>query len=104
MAGQDGDGWREPAERIIDADRFNFQCYQIGSDLQDIENRWSSYYGVNASGAALVRPDGFIAWRAKDAMEQPETVLRDVLERLSFRIPAGGEWKFPVSRNNIAGS
>lgn len=85
LAGQDGRDWKKAAGQIASAKDFDFQCYQIGSDLQDVENRWSFAYGVGADGAILVRPDGFIAWRAQKTVENPETVLRDILERLSFK-------------------
>nr|WP_189649664.1 hypothetical protein [Nonomuraea spiralis] len=36
-------------------------------------------YGITATGAALVRPDGFVAWRAASLPAQPENELRRVL-------------------------
>ena len=38
-------------------------------------------YGIGPSGASLVRPDGFVAWRAQDASSAGEltSVLRKVL-------------------------
>jgi putative polyketide hydroxylase len=52
--------------------------------LQDVENRWQTAYGVSAEGAVLIRPDGFIAWRARDCHVDPATALHDALEHLSF--------------------
>ena len=40
--------------------------------------------GVNPDGAVLVRPDGVIAWRAKEAAADPQTELRRVLARLGL--------------------
>lgn len=37
-------------------------------------------YGVDAHGAALIRPDGFIAWRARTAVDDPITALRRALD------------------------
>jgi hypothetical protein len=51
-------------------------AYQIGADVQDIENRWVEKYRITDSGAALVRPDGIIAWRRADADSAPEATLR----------------------------
>ncbi len=45
----------------------------LGSD------RFAEAYGVGAEGAALVRPDGFVAWRATgpgDAGEVDEALAR----------------------------
>jgi tetracenomycin A2 monooxygenase-dioxygenase len=90
LAGSGGGVWQEAAVRINAADAFDLQCYRVGpdGDLLDVENLWSAAYGVSADGAVLIRPDGFIAWRASSGAEQPEAVLRDVLERLSFNDPA----------------
>lgn len=50
------------------------------ADLVDIEQRWAAAYGVPESGAVLVRPDGFIAWRGRfGADETLVAVLRSVL-------------------------
>nr|WP_279580761.1 hypothetical protein [Fodinicola feengrottensis] len=37
------------------------RIYRIGRDLIDLETQWPSRYG---SGSALIRPDGYIAWRS----------------------------------------
>jgi 2-polyprenyl-6-methoxyphenol hydroxylase-like FAD-dependent oxidoreductase len=87
LVGSSGDTWLRAAHRTPAATNFNLQHFSVGSDgdVRDINNRWSSAYGVNVDGAVLVRPDGFIAWRAREASDEPEKVLRDVFERLSFR-------------------
>jgi 2-polyprenyl-6-methoxyphenol hydroxylase-like FAD-dependent oxidoreductase len=46
--------------------------YSIGSegtdsDLIDIHGVWNAYYGIEESGAVLVRPDGHVAWRTSAA-------------------------------------
>jgi 2-polyprenyl-6-methoxyphenol hydroxylase-like FAD-dependent oxidoreductase len=38
-----------------------------------------SAYGISAAGAVLVRPDGFVAFRSRDAVAEPAETLRDVL-------------------------
>ncbi|MGH3587446.1 MAG: FAD-dependent monooxygenase, partial [Pseudonocardia sp.] len=45
-------------------------------------DRWREAYGVTDAGAALVRPDGFVAWRARDLPERPEQELRHALARV----------------------
>jgi hypothetical protein len=39
-------------------------------------------YGVTATGAVLVRPDAFVAWRAKEAVAQTAETLANVLYRV----------------------
>ncbi len=87
LVGSGGDAWLKAAQRTPAATSFNLQSYRVGpdGDVRDVDHRWSPAYGVNADGAALIRPDGFIAWRGREASDQPEKVLRDVFERLSFR-------------------
>ena len=50
------------------------------ADLRDPEQRFPEQYGVSASGATLVRPDGFVAWRAKSMAADPLRVLTQVME------------------------
>jgi putative polyketide hydroxylase len=35
-----------------------------GSGLGDVSGTFAEAYGIEATGAVLVRPDGFVAWRA----------------------------------------
>jgi len=42
---------------------------------------------VTASGAVLVRPDGFIAWHSREAQDSPARVLREALARALCRFP-----------------
>jgi putative polyketide hydroxylase len=87
LAGPTGGAWCDAAGRMTVAGAFALQCYCVGhdGDLRDVDNRWSTAYGVGGNGAVLIRPDGFIAWRAGNSGHEPETALRDALERLSFR-------------------
>jgi 2-polyprenyl-6-methoxyphenol hydroxylase-like FAD-dependent oxidoreductase len=39
-------------------------------------------YGISPSGAVIVRPDGFVGWRAAGAADDPEQALRQVLTSL----------------------
>jgi hypothetical protein len=55
--------------------------YGVGVDLADPEGRFTKTYGITDSGAVLVRPDGFVAWRA----ETEEGDLRAVLNKILFR-------------------
>jgi 2-polyprenyl-6-methoxyphenol hydroxylase-like FAD-dependent oxidoreductase len=80
-----GSAWLDASKRSSAATNFDLKQYSVGpdGDLRDVDNRWPAAYGVNADGAVLVRPDGFIAWRAPEASNEPEKVLRHVFERLS---------------------
>ena len=82
LAGADGADWVNAAERAADALRLPLDAYRVGADLADPEKRFAQAYGISTSGAALIRPDGFVAWRAKEMARSPETVFRDALERV----------------------
>jgi 2-polyprenyl-6-methoxyphenol hydroxylase-like FAD-dependent oxidoreductase/glutathione S-transferase len=77
LAGPKGGDWCEAARRA--GRKFNglpLDAYCVGSDeLRDIDGNFVQTYGITPSGAVLVRPDGFVAWRAKSLDENPERVL-----------------------------
>jgi putative polyketide hydroxylase len=56
-------------------------AYRIGpdADLLDPENGWRTRMGMGASGVLLVRPDGFVAWRASALPASHEELLEQVL-------------------------
>lgn len=41
-------------------------------------------FGLGARGASLIRPDGVIAWRAKDLPEDPRAALHAAFHRVAF--------------------
>lgn len=51
-------------------------------DLRDVGHRWSAVYGVDADGALLIRPDGFVAWRRQHADGDAEAAFEAALGRL----------------------
>ncbi|MEU3983013.1 FAD-dependent monooxygenase [Streptomyces sp. NPDC026672] len=77
-------GWHRAARRIAETDGVRLDSYRIGTDLVPDENSapWTEVHGTTPAGAVLVRPDGFVAWRATEAATDPEAVLRGVLATL----------------------
>jgi putative polyketide hydroxylase len=88
LAGPHGRPWSAAVDRIAGAARAPIECYRIGSDgeLVDVDGRWSERYGVTRSGAVLVRPDGFVAWRARQAPSDARSALMDAMVRLGMRV------------------
>lgn len=43
-----------------------------GADLIDESGDWQRYYGIDGSGAVLVRPDGHVAWRANGSFHHAD--------------------------------
>ena len=57
-------------------------------DLSDPDGNWHEAYGVDADGAVLVRPDGYVAWRSRSGASNPAEALRAALDRVFGRVLA----------------
>ena len=82
FTGADGRPWLD-AVRLV-SERFRglpLDAYCIGRDFEDAEGRFLRSYGISNSGVSLVRPDGFIAWRAEHATPDPAAALFDALSQ-----------------------
>jgi 2-polyprenyl-6-methoxyphenol hydroxylase-like FAD-dependent oxidoreductase len=66
FAGPGATGWVSAADQVARLLRVPLAVHRIGpaGDLDDPEGRFTRAYGIGADGAVLVRPDGFVAWRA----------------------------------------
>ena len=68
LAGPDGRAWEESGRDAAKQLGLSLDIYQIGSDgVADSSGVFADAYGMDRTGAVIVRPDGFVAWRAKDA-------------------------------------
>jgi putative polyketide hydroxylase len=66
LTGPDGTGWTGAS----------------GVEVHQLDDRALDAYGITATGASLVRPDGFVAWRSPGLPEHPDRELRQVLGQL----------------------
>jgi 2-polyprenyl-6-methoxyphenol hydroxylase-like FAD-dependent oxidoreductase len=65
---------------------LELDAYQVGGgELHDADDRFLSAYGISASGAVLVRPDGFVGWRATDAAGASPSAMADVMRTVLCR-------------------
>jgi putative polyketide hydroxylase len=84
LAEHQGTAWREAAA-LARAHGAALAVYQLGQDVSDCEGALAEAYRIGPTGALLVRPDGFVAWRADQS--EPDTaatlaaVVRQVLAR-----------------------
>jgi putative polyketide hydroxylase len=85
LAGSEGNPWRESGRAAAKQLGIGLDVCEIGKDgLADPAGVFSSAYGMTRSGAVLVRPDGFVAWRSKDADgASPESLARVLTSLLS---------------------
>ena len=82
LAGAEGRSWVDAARAA--SERFGglpLQAYCIGMDFDDAEGRFPQAYGISSSGASLVRPDGFVAWRSEQSAHDASAVFNDALSQ-----------------------
>ena len=79
LAGSEGAAWCDAA-KAISAPAVT--AYRIGADVIEAEGSLTEALGISDSGAVLVRPDGFVAWRTVNADGSGGSILREVLGRL----------------------
>jgi len=79
IAGPRGGRWCDAARAIP---RPTVDACTIGQDVTELGVSVTDALGMTDTGATLVRPDGFVAWRAATLAERPEVALEAVLERV----------------------
>ena len=84
FTGIGGDYWKAAAKFVSKKLGVPLKLYTIGfrQDWEDTYYNWEQVKGVDESGAVLVRPDRFVAWRAPQVLESAdvcEKKLTDVL-------------------------
>ncbi|MFE6747961.1 FAD-dependent oxidoreductase [Kitasatospora purpeofusca] len=88
LTGSAGTAWQEGARRAADRLAVPLEAFRIGPDGEDDlapepGEDFAALHGIGPDGALLVRPDGFVAWRARGPVEDPagevERALREVL-------------------------
>ena len=79
LTGSDGESWRAGARAAASALGVPLDAYRIGDDVIDPTGRFEGLYGTGPGGAVLVRPDGFVAWRASATHPGPEDELGSAL-------------------------
>ncbi|MET9610245.1 FAD-dependent monooxygenase [Streptomyces sp. NPDC006512] len=85
-----GTPWRAAADEVARQLSARLDAYTIGSapdaDLvQAPDADWAALHELPADGAVLVRPDGFVAWRAEGAAADPRAALLEAMSLLLAR-------------------
>jgi len=86
LAGPEGSAWAEAARDAAKLLGIDVDVPEIGKNgLTDPMGGFPAAYGITPNGAVLVRPDGFVAWRAKTgegaSAEQIKSTVATVLCR-----------------------
>ncbi|ATL31694.1 FAD-dependent monooxygenase [Streptomyces formicae] len=90
LTGERGERWLTAAREAAAELGITLPAHRVGppgtdADLSDTTGQWPRAYGVPADGATLIRPDGFVAWRALSPPDHPGAALTDALRRLHDR-------------------
>ncbi|KAH8901193.1 hypothetical protein GQ53DRAFT_789927 [Thozetella sp. PMI_491] len=90
FTGIGGEAWKKAAESVSADLGIPLQVHSIGfrQDWEDFYFEWEQLRGVEESGAVLVRPDRFVAWRANEVLATEEactTKLSDVMKSILGR-------------------
>jgi hypothetical protein len=86
LTAQSGSAW-QTASLAVDVP---LACYQVGpgEEIDDPNRSWCELYGIDETGAVLVRPDGHVAWRARTGVRDPAAELSNVLAQVLGHGPA----------------
>jgi 2-polyprenyl-6-methoxyphenol hydroxylase-like FAD-dependent oxidoreductase len=81
LAGPQGESWRIAARAAATQfPKLGLETHVVGGgEVSDPSNGFAAAYGLSDTGAALVRPDGFVAWRAKSLPDDPQSDLTRAL-------------------------
>jgi hypothetical protein len=85
LTGPEGDAWCA-ATAIAGAGRPELAAYVIGRDeISDPDGAWLTAYGLEEDGAVLIRPDGYVAWRAPTRVAEAGRALSDAFDSILGR-------------------
>ena len=88
-----GTAWREAAQRL------DLTSFSIGDgELADPGGQWLETYGLDETGAVLVRPDGYVGWRSRAMPADPAAKLGEAMTHILGRPP------LPSSAGEVAPS
>jgi 2-polyprenyl-6-methoxyphenol hydroxylase-like FAD-dependent oxidoreductase len=85
LAGPEGGPWCDAAPAAA-APGVRLAAYRVGgAELAVPDDSFTEGYGISRTGAVLVRPDGFVAWRVRTASSRPVESLTAALRTALMR-------------------
>ncbi|MCP9211592.1 FAD-dependent monooxygenase [Streptomyces sp. NEAU-Y11] len=85
LAGREAPGWVAAAEKVARKLGVTLAAHRIGDRYADSDDLWCTRYGIAPDGAALIRPDAVVTWRAKTAADDLEGALTTALSHALTR-------------------
>lgn len=92
IAGESGQAWVEAAEKVAQQRNIPLRAARVGLgdvDLIDVRLAWQRNRAISSEGALLIRPDGYVAFRSIDAVDNPVTKLSTVFDQVLSRTTSG---------------
>ena len=85
FTGPGGENWKSAAAAVSKKLSVPINAFSIGfrQDWEDVYMEWESVRGVKESGCILVRPDRFVGWRYKEALNSEEACAQKLEKVLS---------------------
>ncbi|OHW99727.1 FAD binding domain-containing protein [Colletotrichum incanum] len=92
LLSRDG-GWKPVAKRAGAEAGVECEFVHIGEGVKEADEKetFKDNFGVGESGAVLVRPDGFVAWRSMDKVDGFEAGFLEAFRRVTFATSRGRE-------------
>ncbi|CAM0141634.1 hypothetical protein VKS41_007583 [Umbelopsis sp. WA50703] len=76
--------WEAAVASVSDKTGIPIEFIHIGSDVKfSDDNTFETGFGVGPTGASLVRPDQYVAWRSVDIPENAEKTLAEVVNQVA---------------------
>ena len=89
LCGPQAGPWAESGRVAAKELRIALDVHEIGAGLlDDPSGGFLASYGIRASGAALARPDGFVAWRSGAGENASRAAVAGALSSILCRKPA----------------
>ncbi len=86
LAGPQGAGWCAAAGAAAEAFAgLDLDCHCVGAEPRDPDGGFAPAYGLSPTGAVLVRPDGFVGWRATAMADDPQGAIARALGAMLMR-------------------
>jgi putative polyketide hydroxylase len=82
FTGPQGTAWKHAAERVGSELGVPIKVWALGADLMPVdetEDQLLDRYGLGPDGALLIRPDGFVGYRATSDADDEYSALADAL-------------------------
>jgi putative polyketide hydroxylase len=77
--------WKAVAEAVANRYGFDIRFHRIGVDLaEDKAGDFERLYGLDSTGMALIRPDGYIAWRSVSNTSDAHKAFKNAFSQVSY--------------------